>query len=813
MRENTSNGNIDVDALVDALLQSRTVEEPRENAEEPVLVTQVPPVMMPVEEDEEEDSPLLITQVAPIVTPSNEEDEEDEEPLLLKQVVSVAIPAEKEDVPNPPRKKGFLYTLFHRDEEPEEEMEEQWADWGLKPIGHYHVEEAKPVPEKELPPSEAMPEESAVEETVFKADTPQSEEGQEEFSAVENTGVEIPATEEVDEFPAVQAVKETIPLPVISAENTATAVDDATRVLDVSSPSPLPISAPIREETADDQLPNQLTLEEYMRVEDVEDIEPPSEEDPEELLKRAREERVRDFTLDGEEEEPNEPEEEALPEPDEEPEIEDFTRYEDTKAVQHELSYRSRAAFLTFLFTGVLELVLFVLTVLTLVIGQSPITEMGYLTVHLFGLGLMLVLNFPAVSRGLSGLFALRANGDTGAALVVCAALCNGLLHFTDISQPMPYWAPVAGLLMLLNAAGHYARAERIRKNFAFVSYPGDKFTACLIEEEKALREIGRRAVGEGEANVAYFRRADFLSSYLANATEDDHADSWMNWMAPLSFGLSLIVSLVLVFAGALEGFWDWMRAFVGLLCVSMPATSLAVQLTMNQCSRHMLAHGGFMVGWKAVRQFGKPDALAVDVADLYPDESMLLHGIKTFGGAHIDEAILDAASLAVRSEGPLSLIFRRIIENKESLLRDVDNLVYEQGMGLSGWVNDRRILVGNRRLLQHHGVDVPSSDYEARYTKGGRRLVYLATAGELSAMFVVSYLPDKAFKEALQDLCRAKVTLLVRSCDPNITAEDLCRDFELDEYYVDMLPSAAGRLYMQLTEGKTEASADAHSR
>ena len=120
--------------------------------------------------------------------------------------------------------------------------------------------------------------------------------------------------------------------------------------------------------------------------------------------------------------------------------------------------------------------------------------------------------------------------------------------------------------------------------------------------------------------------------------------------------------------------------------------------------------------------------------------------------------------------------------------------------------MDGRRVFVGNGRLLQNHGVDVPSADYEARYAKDGRRLVYLSIAGQLSAMFVVSYLPDPEIQSALQYLCRSRVTLLVRSCDPNITASDLCESFELDEYYVDVLPAAAGRLYMQLTEKTTES-------
>ena len=83
---------------------------------------------------------------------------------------------------------------------------------------------------------------------------------------------------------------------------------------------------------------------------------------------------------------------------------------------------------------------------------------------------------------------------------------------------------------------------------------------------------------------------------------------------------------------------------------------------------------------------------------------------------------------------------------------------------------------------------------------------MYLSIAGQLSAMFVVSYLPDPEIQSALQELCRRRVTLLVRSCDPNITTSDLCNGFDLDEYYVDVLPAAAGRMYMQLTEKNTDS-------
>ncbi|MBQ9860466.1 MAG: hypothetical protein IJO76_07335 [Clostridia bacterium] len=776
MKDVTPKGNIDLDALLQSLLEDKAGKAPTPLEEE-----QATPIAEPVAE---------ALPAEPVEEPTAEPvAEEISAAPVAEEPVSDA-PAEEavhtEEEAVRPKKKGLLGGLFRRHKE-EDGEDEDWDDWGLKPIGHYRVQDVKPT-----------------------AAEPSAEPDEEEAGGL------------VDEFPPVQAVAETITMQVVLPSGEAIPrAEQATRVIDVNqaiaaeeAPMPIAMPEPQSEEPPlyDEQLPDQLSLEELVRVEDVDpDGSVQAEEvDEQELLERARQERIRDFTLSGEEEETNEPEEEAQPEVEEEPAIEDFTSYEDTKAVQLELVYRTRMSLFGLLATALLELVLLVLTLLTVTVGESPITAVGYLTVHAFALGLMMAVNYSSVIRGLSGLFTLRANGDTPSAVASAVAFLAVLLHFIDSTMPLPFWAPVAGVTLVFAAVAKYAHAVSVRRNFSFVSYQGEKYSAALVEDETALRDIGRRAVGDGEAaSIAYFRRTGFLSDYLANAYEDDLSDDWARWSAPIGLGLSLVLSLTFLLGGQVVGLWDWLRLFTGLVCLSMPCVRLAVQLPLGRCCRYMLSRGGFLVGWKAVRRFGNPDGLVVDVADLYPDESMLLHGIKTFAGAHIDDAILDAASLSVRSGGPLSMIFRRIIQNKEELLHEVDTLVYEQGMGLSGWVDGRRVLVGNRRLLQNHGVDVPSADYEARYARDGRRLVYLSTAGELSAMFVVSYLPDPEIQGALQGLCRTKATLLVRSCDPNITAESLCADFELDDYYVDVLPAAAGRQYVQLLqEGESESTA-----
>ena len=810
MPENNK-GKYDIDELVNSLLMERQPELPREEPElnttdidpedNPYIMDIAEEVVTETEEelsneptqllDFEELDELAVAEadeeirqadesfVSRIIEVPHEEKPADTMPRYMP-VPELEIPAAPPIVTETPAAPKKRKKLFGRKEDDVEVAETN--DWGLKPIGQYHSDDVPtPVePVVEAPGVEEMP---------------------------ENPGATV------DEFPAVKAAAETITMQVVLPSGAALPRgEEHTRIISTADESDvLPTvtpRAPVVESPVDDQLPDQLSLEEMVRVEDMEPTEDMpavnEEEDPEERLQRAREEKVREFTFDGDEEEANEPDEE--PAQDEESAIEDFTGYQDVQTIADELKYRCRSSMLCLLFSGVLEFCLLILTLLTVVVGQSPIHPAAYLTIHLFGLVLMMGLNYSTITRGLSGLFTLCANNDTAPSVASAVCLLNLILHLLNVDAPLPFWTPLAGLLLVMSAVAHHMQEVRVRRNFAFVSYSGDKYAAALIENEDALQEIGRRAVSDGEAKVAYFRRTGFLTDYLTNAYEEDCGDDWSRWLTPGALGLSLVLSLVSLLSESIVGVWGWLSVFTGMVCLSMPITLLAVQGLLSRSCRRMLSRGGFLNGWKAVRQFGQPDALVVDIADLYPDESMLLHGIKTFSGTHIDEAILTAASLAVRSGGPLAMIFRRIIENKEELLYEVDSLVYEQGMGLSGWVDGRRVFVGNGRLLQNHGVDVPSSDYEARYAKDGRRLVYLSIAGQLSAMFVVSYLPDPEIQSALQELCRARVTLLVRSCDPNITTSDLCDGFELDEYYVDVLPAAAGRMYVQLTEKNTDS-------
>ncbi|MBQ8083707.1 MAG: hypothetical protein IJ241_05960 [Clostridia bacterium] len=122
-----------------------------------------------------------------------------------------------------------------------------------------------------------------------------------------------------------------------------------------------------------------------------------------------------------------------------------------------------------------------------------------------------------------------------------------------------------------------------------------------------------------------------------------------------------------------------------------------------------------------------------------------------------------------------------------------MDGLAYEERLGLSAWIGERRVLFGNRSLLLNHNVELPEEEFEKQYTVNGRKVNYLAISGKVAAMFVVKYRPVKQFRRYLQNIDRAGITILVRNTDCNITEEMVSKYYRLPVTAIKVLGPVQG--------------------
>lgn len=576
----------------------------------------------------------------------------------------------------------------------------------------------------------------------------------------------------------------------------------------------------------------QMTMDDFAGEEPTEETEEEEDAAPswEEQLEETRKEQIRDFQVRRNRED-TDFKYEGSEAPDELPIVDvsaelsedteakytpfegDYTDHEQKKDVERELQFRYRSFRFRILMSTVPLLLLLWSEYTVLTYGSPTIIPALFLLLHLGLLTALGLLMWPMLRDGLTAIRRRKATVDTAPAIVFVATWIHTALLWFRLdaveSGEASMLTAAAAVLLFLCALGRMCKNSRILRNFAFVSNEGEKQAAALIEDERTAVEIGRRAVVTGVPRVAFFRSVKFLDNFMANSYIRDRYDEVLGRYIPCAVVLSALVGVLsMVIAGDV---WNLFYTFTATLCITLPAAPLALSLPLYRECKRQLAAGNMMCGYAAAERFGDLHGVALDISDMYLDDSIALHGIRPFGAARIDEVITDAAAVAIRSDGPLCGLFLRIIEGKTEILPPVENLVFEQDMGFSGWVGGRRVLVGNRKLLENHGIHTPSADYERKYKKDGRELVYLSVAGELSAMFVISYMTDPAISDALHSMENAGVSLLIRSRDPNITEDSICAGFGLSDYYVDLLTASAGRLYDRLRHNKEEkASAGA---
>ena len=92
---------------------------------------------------------------------------------------------------------------------------------------------------------------------------------------------------------------------------------------------------------------------------------------------------------------------------------------------------------------------------------------------------------------------------------------------------------------------------------------------------------------------------------------------------------------------------------------------------------------------------------------------------------------------------------------------------------------------------MESYGVSIPPEDFEQRYRKNDRLLLYLAVAGEAAAMYIISYKADKHIRRTLSLLASRDIALCVSTADPNVTAELINRIYGFPEHLIHIIPAA----------------------
>ena len=416
-----------------------------------------------------------------------------------------------------------------------------------------------------------------------------------------------------------------------------------------------------------------------------------------------------------------------------------------------------------------------------------------------------IAINYKSILHGLKP--KMHITFDFSISLIALAVL----LHTVILAFNKSVWidngvllAPFGTFALLVSSIGKCKMLARAINNFKFITETNEKYTLENITNNIDAEKICRGLV-EDTPRIKTSVKTDFPTNFLEISYKNEPSNRIVKTVLPIALLLNIAL---FVAVGLIDNFNSAFNMLLCGLCVSMPCCSLFLtNTTLCDISAALKDYGSRVCGFEGAAMAYNANTMVMEAADLFSKNSCEMHGIKTFDGAKVDDAIIQAAAVMIQTKSPLAHVFDDVIIGKQSILPKVEKVKYEDKQGTSAWIYDKKVLVGNRAMLKYHGVNVPSESFEKKHSIRGRKVLYLAVNSKLVAMFVVSYSADPDLKRELKKLEKSGITIIVKSTDPYINEKSIANLFGLPDGFIRVMNSSSARVFEKYSNMHVEKS------
>ena len=427
-----------------------------------------------------------------------------------------------------------------------------------------------------------------------------------------------------------------------------------------------------------------------------------------------------------------------------------------------------------------------------------------YLYIHLGIAILSFAVCSSVVSNGFMRLLKLRPDGDTLCALAHTGAITAIIPYFfgqayiqRGFSQ---IFLAVSLTALIFNTVSKLLTVRTAQNNFAFIFGRDSKY--FIDRSDGNGTEQLAKGVVEGLPAVASVRKTEMLCDFIVSTYCEDSSDRVSRKLTPIALIIALIGGVIAFFncKSQIKGCSASWAATVSSAVLAVSAafsSSMTVTLPMFLASRKAKSRGAAILGYTAAEDMSETNAVLASAKMLFPAETIKIVNICGYdtpktrgeGKINIDEAIIYAASLAVASDSVMADALFHILNYKRELLKPVSGCVYENNLGVMGWIDRRRVLLGTRAHMKAHEIIVPNTKKEAAANKNNDEVIYLAVGGEVCLLFFVKPTADPVIRRSVRELAFRDISLVVKTVDGMMTAPVIAKVFGIDESRVKVLP------------------------
>jgi len=288
-------------------------------------------------------------------------------------------------------------------------------------------------------------------------------------------------------------------------------------------------------------------------------------------------------------------------------------------------------------------------------------------------------------------------------------------------------------------------------------------------------------------------------------------ADAVSAWFVPAVVAVSVITFAIWVLIGPEPRITRALLNAVAVLIIACPcALGLATPMSVMVGIGRGATSGVLVRNAESLEILEKVDTLVVDKTGTLTEGKPVVSRIIATADLPESEVLRLAASVERGSEHPLAAAIVKAAETRNLVLAEVSNFHSKTGLGVTGEVNGRQVTLGNPALIQELGLNTAeTSEIAERFRNEGHTVMFVAMDGKLVGLIGVSDPVKTTAREAIENLRKDGIRVLVLTGDNQTTALAVSRQLGIDDVRSEVLPDQKGQIIRELqAEGHIVAMA-----
>jgi Cu+-exporting ATPase len=249
----------------------------------------------------------------------------------------------------------------------------------------------------------------------------------------------------------------------------------------------------------------------------------------------------------------------------------------------------------------------------------------------------------------------------------------------------------------------------------------------------------------------------------------------------------------------------------VAVLIIACPcALGLATPMSIMVGTGRGALAGVLVKNAEALEILEKVDTLVVDkTGTLTEGHPRVTEMFAESGSSEID-VLRVAATLERASEHPLAAAILAAAKERNIVSGDLTDFHSRTGQGITGTVDGAKAALGNRALFARLSIPLGALDERAKVLESdGQTVMFVAIAGKPAGLIAVADTVKATTPEAIEQLHRQKIRIVMLTGDSRATAEAVARKLGIDEIHAGVLPDQKSEIVKRLQkEGRVVAMA-----